>query len=136
MTPFMVRVVELLDGKIATPPAIVASRPKPWDVGLVEHAVLRLLAGQLVTEANVVLGASDERLLLEDHLGENMLGFTLRFANRQMHISTHRVNGFTLVRFDGWGSRCSQQVELESAKALEDAVLRAQKHSRTLYCCW
>lgn len=122
-TPFMCRVAELVDTREHPRPATVPSMPKAWGVGVDDQALLRSLAEQLVCEANAVLAETGERIDLEDDLGEELLGFTLRYRGRSAHIATRRVGGAAWAQFDGWGSRCSETVELDGPEALEDAIV-------------
>jgi hypothetical protein len=124
MTPFMTRVAELVDTPTAQLPEMQPSTLRPWNAGVDTQASLRSLAEQLICEANAVLAGTGERILLEDELAEDVLGFTLRFARRRARISTRRVGDAAHARFDGVGSRCSQTRELAGPEALEDVILQ------------
>lgn len=121
MTPFMTRIAELSDVPL-TAPAVSASTPKPWGVGVDAQVGMRSQAEQLVCEANAVLAETGQRVTLDDEVGTEALAFTLRFDDRVARIATRRVGEAAQARFDGWGSRCSEPVELADTDALEDVI--------------
>ena len=121
---FPTRLIDLLEHREPTPPAIVSSTPKPWETAAAEHAALRSRAEHLVCQANVALRVNNKEIVIEDHRAENLIGFTLRFVGRAMRICVRRcADDCAVARFDGWGSRCSEPVQLAGPEALEDAIL-------------
>jgi hypothetical protein len=122
-TPFTVRLVELLECRERTPPAIAPSAPVPWQVGVSKQAALRSRAERLIGQANAALRRFGTEIAVEDQAADELIGFTLRFEGRTLRICTRRVSGDAFPRFDGWGSRCSQAVQLAGPEALEDAIL-------------
>ncbi|MGH3635589.1 MAG: hypothetical protein ACRDTS_16190 [Mycobacterium sp.] len=117
----MTRIAELSDVPV-TAPAVSASTPKPWGVGVDAQVGMRSQAEQLVCEANAVLAGTGQRITLDDEVGTEALAFTLRFDDRVARIATRRVGEAAQARFDGWGSRCSEAVELADIGALEDVI--------------
>src|SRR5689334_20935502 len=113
MTPFMVRVAELLedgsepDADPVARPAVRDSRPKPVPIGADEQVALRALAEQLVAEANAVLSASADRIELDDHLVDGQLGFTMRFAGRGAVVRTRFGTDRAIGELLGVGGSCS-----------------------------
>ncbi len=129
MTPFMVRVAELLedasqpDVDPVVRPAVRESHPKPVPVGADEQVALRALAEQLVAEANAVLSASADRIELDDHLVDGQLGFTMRFAGRGALVRTRFGSERAFGELLGVGGSCSRPVELADAGELQNLIL-------------
>lgn len=125
MTPFMIRVSEVLDLPTdADLPDIQPSRPQPAAIGAEDHVECRSLAEQLVCEANVVLSsAGRERMALVDEAGPKELAFTLSFEDRQARIVTNFGHAAAVGHLYGVGTRHLGNVELADADQMEKLIL-------------
>ena len=125
MTPFMIRVSEVLDLPTdADLPDIQPSRPQPAAVGAEDHVECRSLAEQLVCEANVVLSsAGRERMELVDEAGPKELAFTVSFEDRQARIVTNFGHAAAVGHLYGVGTRELGNVELADADQMEKLIL-------------
>lgn len=98
MTPFMLRVREVIDGDPAPQPRAEPSAPLPVAAGADRQVLLRSLAEQLVAEANSVLRSEGRFVELSDGTGPGGLFFTLRCGNRTARIDTVVTGGSALAR--------------------------------------
>ncbi|MGD9985585.1 hypothetical protein [Pseudonocardia sp.] len=88
MTPFMHTVQALLDGEPAPVTGTEQSRPGPVPVATDTQVIVRSLAEQLVSEANVVLREHGEVIRLDDEVGPGELAFTLGYRDRAARVQT------------------------------------------------
>lgn len=125
MTPFMVRVSEVLDLPADIDlPDIRSSRHRPAAIGTDEHIECRSLAEQLVCEANVVLSSNGrERLCLTDDLQPGALSFHISFEGRQARIVTNIGHANATGHLYGVGARHLGNVELTGADQVEQLIL-------------
>ena len=133
MTPFMQRVAEL----VGTPEADVAGvqmlSPQPatrlsrriaTGTGADRQVMIRSLAEQLVSEANAILGPSDDRLELVDETLPTELAFRVTHRGRAARVSTTFEDGTAYGRLIGDGIESEEPVELEDIDALPDLLIR------------
>lgn len=125
MTPFMLRVSEVLDLPTDIElPDIQASRRLPAAIGADGHVECRSLAEQLVCEANVVLAANDRpRIDLTDEVKLGALSFALSFGQRQARIVTSIGDDVAVGHLYGLGARRLGNVELTGADQVEKLIL-------------
>lgn len=125
MTPFMMRVSEVLDLPTDVDlPDIKSSAAQPAAIGAEDHVECRSLAEQLVCEANVVLSsAGRERIALVDEAGPTELAFTLSFEDRQARIVTNFGHAAAIGHLYGVGARRMGNVELADADQMEKLIL-------------
>lgn len=125
MTPFMMRVSEVLDLPTDVDlPDIQPSRPQPAAIGAEDHVECRSLAEQLVCEANVVLSsAGRKRVELVDEAGPRELAFTISFEDREARIVTNFGHAAAVGHLYGVGTRHLGNVELAGADQVERLIL-------------
>ncbi len=88
MTPFMSAVAAVVDAETeAIAPATVEALPKPLGKGADYQIAVRSLAEQLVSEANAVLAARGEHIVLTDLAVDGRLCFTLGYRDRRAELS-------------------------------------------------
>ncbi|KRE55425.1 hypothetical protein ASG70_08655 [Phycicoccus sp. Soil748] len=133
MTPFMQRVAELVGtpeddlvalGAMSPPPVTRLSRRIATGTGADRQVMIRSLAEQLVSEANAVLGAADDRLELVDETLPTELAFRVVHRGRAARVSTTFEDGTAYGRLVGDGIESEEPVELEDADALPDLLVR------------
>ena len=133
MTPFMQRVAELVGtpeddlvalGAMSPPPVTRLSRRIATGTGADRQVMIRSLAEQLVSEANAVLGAADDRLELVDETLPTELAFRVVHRGRAARVSTTFKDGTAYGRLVGDGIESEEPVELEDADALPDLLVR------------
>jgi hypothetical protein len=88
VTPFMQAVQDVLDGFAAVGPATELSRPGPVPAAADAQVKIRVLAEQLVCEANAVLRDTGNVVGLRDDCGPGALSFTLSFLDRSAVVRT------------------------------------------------
>lgn len=98
MTPFMIRVAELIGAEIDEQPEPLTYRTRlvtgvPVNVGTDRHMAIRALAEQLLCEVNAVLRGSDDQSGLFDEAGNGELAFSVTYRNRAVRISTRFEDG-------------------------------------------
>lgn len=104
MTPFMLKVSEVLAGGEGEPLALRESVPRTVGEGAHEHVELRALAEQLVAEANAVLAAeTGETIRLEDSAGALDQGFLLAYRENWARVGTSFDRGTALAVLAGAG---------------------------------
>lgn len=88
MTPFMLRVQDLLDGQ--SPAAPTTELSPTGSVAQAAHAqvMVRSLAEQLVSEANALLRDHGDVIDLVDDSGPGELAFRLSYADRSARVQT------------------------------------------------
>lgn len=133
MTPFMQRVAELVGtpeddlaalGALSPQPVTRFSRRIATGTGADRQVMIRSLAEQLVSEANAVLGAADDRLELVDETLPTELAFRVVHRGRAARVSTTFEDGTAYGRLVGDGIESEEPVELEDADALPDLLVR------------
>ena len=135
MTPFMLRVAELVDvdesdvaqadlDALAPMPMTRISRKIATSTGADRHVAIRSLAEQLVCEANVVLAHGDEHLTLADEVLAHELAFTVGYRGRGARVSTTFEDGTAYGRLVGDGFDSELPRELEDADAVPDLIVR------------
>lgn len=127
MTPFMLRVAELLesDPDVAAPaPQTVPSQVTPVNAGTDRQVALRSLAEQLMCEANAVLGDDGDQMSLHDELLDGRLGFALAYRGRTARVETRIRDHTAYARLTGDGIADDTPRELAGPDALPDLLLR------------
>lgn len=134
MTPFMIRVAELLgtveqDGDIEVPmPNTRVSQRIATGTGADRQVALRAYAEQLVSEANAVLDShratGDHMLTLFDETLPSELAFNVGYAGRAARVSTTFEDGTAYGRLVGDGFESDLPRELEGPDALPDLLVR------------
>lgn len=93
LTPFMVRVREATTGGDSTATLVFKrSRPEKIAVALWEWFGLRIRAEHVIAEANSMLAASADHIILEDECGTGHLSFTLRWRDRSVTVGVDQEN--------------------------------------------
>jgi len=124
MTPFMVRVDELVEGADGTHrPGIRESEPRSVVEGADEQVMTRSLAEQLVSEANAVLSVTGRAIDLTDELLDGQLSFIMRFADRVARVSTSFGDGASVGHLQGVGAAGTGGVALDGPDELEELIL-------------
>ena len=128
MTPFMIRVAELLETDVdeALPlpvPATVPSRPVRVNRGADKQVAIRALAEQLVCEANAVLGDAEDHLSLTDELTDGNLSFCVAFRGREARVTTSFQDSVAVAHLTGDGVVATEPRELAGTEALPDLLL-------------
>lgn len=133
MTPFMLRVADVIGmdaddrpdvGAIAPMPTTRISRRISTGSGADRHVAIRSLAEQLLCEANAVLGTEHHHLSLVDETLPSELAFEVRLDERAARISTTFADGVAYGRLVGQGFESELPQELDSADALPDLLVR------------
>lgn len=123
MTPFMERVTQMLDGiPDLDRPEVRSSVTKPVAVGVDDQISLRLLAEQLVSEANAVLVDRAQHIDLADQMATGQLGFCMRYGPRDVVVRTSFEGDVALSELLGVGAG-DDQVELAGPGELESLIL-------------
>ncbi|MDO5630164.1 MAG: hypothetical protein Q4G43_17765 [Mobilicoccus sp.] len=127
MTPFMIRVAEVIDDPapredwpdLALDPAV----ERDIGTGTDRQIAIRSYAEQLVCEANAVIGDEADHLSLDDEVGRDMLAFNIRYRGRAVRISLlyaeHRAYG----QIVGDGIEDTEPRELSGPEAVDDLVV-------------
>ncbi len=128
MTPFMVRVAELV-GATEEPedipmPMTRVSHRIATGTGADRQVAIRSLAEQLLCEANAVLPSTDDHLALVDETLPDELAFNLTFRSRAVRVSTRFVDGTAYARLVGDGFESEIPRELDGPDALPDLIIR------------
>ncbi|MGG5258254.1 hypothetical protein [Phycicoccus avicenniae] len=133
MTPFMLRVAEIVGApedrlldleELAPMPETRTSRRIATGTGADRQVAIRSLAEQLVSEANAVLGAADDRLSLVDEPLPHELAFSVTHRDRAARVSTTFEDGSAYGRLVGDGFESELPHELEGPDALPDLIVR------------
>ena len=124
MTPFMVRVADVVEGSgDGGRPQVRESRPRSIVDGADEQVMTRSLAEQLVSEANAVLTDLGPVIELRDELVEGQLSFVMRYRGLLARVSTSFADGCSIGHLQGVGARCHGEVALDGPDQLEDLIL-------------
>lgn len=129
MTPFMVRVAELVGAQVDEPsvePVRYRTRPSagmPVNVGADRHVAVRSLCEQLLCEANAVLADSDDHLGLFDEVADGELAFSVTYRNRAVRVSTTFADGVAYGRLVGDGVEPGPARELAGPEEVADLLL-------------
>jgi len=86
MTPFMLAVQGVLDGRAAPEPATERCRLVPVPAATDVQVMLRSLAEQLVCEANAILRETGDVISLDDECGPGALAFSLSYRGRSARV--------------------------------------------------
>lgn len=135
MTPFMVRVAELL-GEDVDPadlptPNLVPSQYRSTGKGNDIHVAYRGLTEQLVCEVNAVLANEDDHMsLVDDIIGNEML-YSVYYRGRAAVISTVFGEGTAYGRVVADGLDNSEPHELADRESVEDLLLLLLMESDT-----
>jgi hypothetical protein len=128
VTPFMIRVAELIGAEIDEQPEPLRykTRPStgvPVNVGADRHVAIRSLTEQLLCEANAVLADSDDHLGLFDELADGELAFNVTYRNHAVRISTTFEDGVAYGRLIGDGVDPGPAQELAGPEAVADLLI-------------
>lgn len=128
MTPFMMRVAELIGADVDEPDEPLRYRTRlsagvPANVGADRHVAIRSLAEQLLCEANAVLTDSEDHLTLFDEVADGELAFSVSYRNRAVRISTRFADGIAYGRLVGDGVEPGPAQELEGPEAVADLLI-------------
>lgn len=136
MTPFMIRVAELMEIDVTDPEALEeleALAPMPntrmsqrinTSHGADRHVAIRALAEQLVCEANAVITNQADHLTLADEVLAQELAFVVGFRGRGARVSMTFVGDQAFGRLVGDGFESDLPRELESADDVPDLLIR------------
>ncbi len=135
MTPFMVRVAELVGtpedqledaelDTLAPMPMTRISQRIATSTGADRQVAIRSLAEQLVCEANAVLSHSDDHLSLTDETLPSELAFSVGYRGRAARVSTTFEDGTAYGRLVGDGFESELPQELDGPDALPDLLIR------------
>jgi hypothetical protein len=133
MTPFMYRVAEIVGtpeadladlDEVAPMPQTRISRRIATGTGADRQVALRSLAEQLVSEANAILAAADDRLDLVDETLPDELAFRVTHRDRAARVSTTFEDGTAYGRLVGDGFDSELPQELSGPDALPDLLVR------------
>ena len=121
MTSFMAAVAEILDREPPAPPETTSSEACALAAAANAQVVIRSLAEQLVSEANVVLHENGSAIELTDEVGPGALTFTLAYRDRAARVRTN-IQGRT----------ATAQVTLPGAADGPDRQLNSEDEVRAL----
>jgi hypothetical protein len=138
MTPFMLRVADIVGAPEDSAPDVETFAPMPatrisrridTGTGADRHVAIRSLAEQLVCEANAVLttagpAGDDDLLALFDETLPSELAFSVTYRGRAARVSTTFEDGTAYGRLVGDGFESELPTELENADALPDLLVR------------
>jgi hypothetical protein len=127
---FMERVQRFVEGDEAPRPLrTIVRAPRSLADATDEWVALRATAEQVVSEANAVAPAGWEPVRLEDEparpaaTGSLALGFTLRGAGGEVHVTMRSEGGLAWVGCEGSLAGLDGSTELAEPDVLEDVVL-------------
>lgn len=129
MTPFMIRIAELIGAEIdEQQPEPLKYRTRlstgvPINVGADRHVAIRALAEQLLCEANAMLEDSDDQLGLFDEVADGELAFNVTYRNHAVRISTTFADGIAYGRLVGDGVDPGPAQELTGPEAVADLLV-------------
>ena len=123
MTPFMIAVLELLDGARAVVPHTQPSRRRPVPEATDTQVVIRSLAEQLVCEANAVLVDHGDTISLIDDSGPDEFAFTLGYRDRSARIKTTLSGRTGIAQLAFAGTPAAENRELGGEYELRALVL-------------
>jgi hypothetical protein len=126
MTPFMIRVAEILESPAADELPVPQTRPshlRTTGKGNDLHVAYRGLTEQLVCEINAMLDEQDEHMSLTDEvIGDEML-YSVRYRGRSAVVSTAFGGGTSYARVVADGLDSPAPVELAGPQSVEDLLL-------------
>lgn len=135
MTPFMVRVAEMLGADVddvdLPVPALRPAQYRPVNKGNDIHHAYRGLTEQLVCEANALLAEEDDHLSLVDDVVGNELMYSVYYRGRAAVISTVFGDGKAYGRVVADGLDNSEPHELAGPESVEDLLLLLLMESDT-----
>ena len=136
MTPFMIRVAEILgtdsDDPLDLPtPALRPSMYRTTGKGNDLHVAYRGLTEQLVCEINAVLSAEDDHMTLVDDVVGNEMLYSVFYRGRAAVVSTTFGEGTTYGRVVADGLDNSSPHELAGPESVEDLLLLLLMESDT-----
>ena len=136
MTPFMVRVAEMLgadiDDHVELPtPSLRPAQYRPTNKGNDIHHAYRGLTEQLVCEANALLAEEDDHMSLVDDVVGNELIFSVYYRGRAAVVSTVFGDGVAYGRVVADGLDNSEPHELAGPESVEDLLLLLLMESDT-----
>jgi hypothetical protein len=128
VTPFMIRVAELIGAEIDEQPEPLTYRTRlstgvPANVGADRHVAVRALTEQLLCEANAVLADSDDHLSLFDEVSDGELAFNVTYRNRAVRVSTRFEDHIAYGRLVGDGVAPGPAQELTGPEAVADLLV-------------
>ncbi|MCU0265816.1 MAG: hypothetical protein MUC45_06815 [Actinomycetia bacterium] len=127
MTPFMLRVAELVESEdldVPLPvPATVPSQRRSLIGGAEYQVGIRALAEQLVCEANAVLGDDGDQMSLTDEVVDDQLVFTVGYRGRAARVATRFSDGRAEARLVADGIPADEPRELAGTEALPDLLI-------------
>jgi hypothetical protein len=136
MTPFMLRVADVLGNDDADPldvptPATRPSVHRPVGKGNDLHVAYRGLTEQLVCEANAMLAAEDDHMtLVDDVIGDELI-YSVYYRGRAAVVSTIFGDGKAYGRVVADGLDNSEPRELAGPESVEDLLLLLLMESDT-----
>jgi hypothetical protein len=127
MTPFMVRIAELIGADPADLPESPVYRTRlsagtAVNQGADRHIAVRALAEQLLCEANAVLADHDDHLTLADEAGGQELAFAVHYRNRAVRFSTRFADGIAFGQLTGDSVPAGPARELARAGDVADLL--------------
>ena len=135
MTPFMVRVAEMLGADVddvdLPVPALRPAQYRPVNKGNDIHHAYRGLTEQLVCEANALLAEEDDHLSLVDDVVGNELMYSVYYRGRAAVISTVFGDGKAYGRVVADGLDNTEPHELAGPESVEDLLLLLLMESDT-----
>ena len=124
MTPFMLRVADLVEGEAAPSVGTEASEVRPIAAGADHQMMVRALAEQLVSEANAVLRESGDVIDLVDDSAPGELAFTLTYLDRTVRVQTLLAGRTALGRLSAPGVPDGESRQLTSEGEVEAVLLQ------------
>jgi hypothetical protein len=136
MTPFMLRVADVIGAEVDDEPEtpVPATRPsvyRPVAKGTDLHVAYRGLTEQLVCEANAMLPPEDERMTLVDDVVGNEMLYSVLYRGRAAVISTVFGEGTAYGRVVADGLDNTEPHELAGPESVEDLLLLLLMESDT-----
>lgn len=127
MTPFMLRVAELIENDdldLPLPvPQTVPAHPRSLIAGAEYQVGIRALAEQLVSEVNAVLGDDGDQMSLTDEVIDDQLIFTVGYRGRAARVATRFSDGRAEARLVADGLPDDEPRELAGTEALPDLLI-------------
>ncbi|MBI1349902.1 MAG: hypothetical protein GC156_02155 [Actinomycetales bacterium] len=134
MTPFMLRVAEILGSEETEELPVPATRPSTYrstGKGNDIHHAYRGLTEQLVCEVNAMLSDEDDHMTLVDDVVGNELSYSVYYRGRAAVISTIFGEGTAYGRVVADGLDSTEPVELAGPESVEALLLLLLMESDT-----
>jgi hypothetical protein len=134
MTPFMIRVADLLGADYTDDLPVPATRPsayRPVGKGNDMQVAYRGLTEQLVCEINALLADEDDHMSLVDDIVGNEMLFSVYYRGRAAVVSTTFGEGKAYGRVVADGLDNSTPQELAGPESVEDLLLLLLMESDT-----